>query len=315
MSISSNGCATDLTCLCCGERGTSSFWAKATDLEYHTTSEPFDFLLCGSCGSIFIHPVPVDRLSEIYPPNYYSYSQSRNSLIHHIKTELDKRYFQQLLKTVPGKMLNALDIGGGAGWELNILKQADSRISFTQIVDLDPDAEKFAVKNSHQYFCGKIENFSSAHTFDVILMLNLIEHVANPLAILEQVRTLLSADGIIIIKTPNIDSLDARLFRHRNWGGYHCPRHWVLFTKESLSGLIHRAGLHVIETKYTQGAPFWTISVLSWLEGMGLVSITRSRPVVYHPLFPFLSAFFAGFDFVRGIFSKNSQMFFVLGRR
>ena len=34
------------------------------------------------------------------------------------------------------------------------------------------------------------------------------------------------------MKTPNVEGLDAKLLRHRNWGGYHAPRHWVLFTPE-----------------------------------------------------------------------------------
>jgi 2-polyprenyl-3-methyl-5-hydroxy-6-metoxy-1,4-benzoquinol methylase len=264
---------------------------------------------------MFIHPVPLERLAEIYPPNYYSFAQSQDSIVHRIKTWLDKRYFRPLLKKVPGDSLSALDVGGGAGWELNVLKQADKRISYTQVVDLDTDAEKLANANGHQYFCGRIEDFTSEKKFDVILMLNLIEHVANPLAVLEQARTLLSPSGIILIKTPNIDSWDARLFRNKNWGGFHCPRHWTLFTKESLSGLVEKAGLKVLQANYTQGAPFWTTSVLFALERLGWVSITRQRPVVYHPLFGVLSAGFAAFDFVRGRFAKTSQMFFILGNK
>jgi len=300
-------------CLCCGERGSSAVWAQTTDLEYRTTTDLFDIMRCNSCGSMFIHPIPAERLSEIYPSNYYSFAQSQDSLVHRIKTWLDKRYFRLLLQSVIGDKISALDVGGGAGWELNILKEADDRISFTQVVDLDIEAEKLAHANGHEYFCGRFEEFTSTRTFDVILMLNLIEHVANPLTVLQQARTLLSPKGIILIKTPNIDSWDARLFRHENWGGYHCPRHWVLFTKESLTALIHRAGFRVIEANYTQGAPFWTTSVLLRLEKMGLVSISRERPVVYHPLFGLLSAFFAAFDFIRGLFAKTSQMFFILG--
>lgn len=302
-------------CLCCGATGTSAVWAQATDLEYRTTNELFNLLKCSSCGSLFIHPVPSDRLAEIYPSNYYSFAQTQDSIVHKIKTWLDKRYFKPLLKRVPGDTLSALDVGGGAGWELNVLKQADKRISYTQVVDLDADAEKLAEANGHRYFCGRIEEFTSDKKFDVVLMLNLIEHVENPLAVLEQARNLLSPSGIILIKTPNIDSWDARLFRNKNWGGFHCPRHWTLFTKESLSGLVEKAGLKVIQANYTQGAPFWTTSVLFAMERLGWVSITRERPVVYHPLFGILSAFFAAFDFIRGRFAKTSQMFFILGNK
>ena len=299
------------TCLSCGASSGLSLWAKATDREYRTTDAEYNFLKCAACESLSIHPVPADALQQIYPSNYYSFGRSE-SLGFKVKTWLDQRYFTPLLRSIAGDTLSALDIGGGAGWELNILKQADPRIALTQVVDFDPGAEKLAVANGHRYFCGRIEDFSATQTFDVILMLNLIEHVQQPLDILAKARSLLSPNGIIILKTPNTDSLDARLFRHKNWGGYHCPRHWVLFTNPGLTALVQQAGLRVVQAKYTQGAPFWATSVLFFLEDKGLITITPQRSALDHPLFPLLSIFFAGIDFIRGIWFKTSQMFFIL---
>ena len=62
-----------------------------------------------------------------------------------------------------------------------------------------------------------------------------------------------------------------------------------------------------------EGAPFWTMSVLFWLDKKGIASVTRSRPAMYHPLFSPVAGLFAAFDFARKPFSKTSQMFFVLG--
>jgi hypothetical protein len=120
----------------------------------------------------------------------------------------------------------------------------------------------------------------------------------------------------VVVKTPNFDSLDARLFRRANWAGYHCPRHWVLFEKSSFVALAERSGLELREFSYTQGAAFWAASLLFWLAERGRVSITSERPVMSHPLFPPLAAVFAGFDLVRMAFgARPSQMFVTLGRR
>jgi SAM-dependent methyltransferase len=146
-------------------------------------------------------------------------------------------------------------------------------------------------------------------------MLNIVEHVENPLEILEKIHRLLSPHGRVLIKTPNYESLDARIFRHRNWAGFHCPRHWVIFTKESIYALVERANLRVVDFAYTQGAPFWAISMLSWMERRGWASITNMRPATYHALYPLFCAFFASFDFARKPFAKTSQMFVVLGRK
>src|SRR6185503_4606658 len=157
-------------------------------------------------------------------------------------------------------------IGGGNGQQLSSLRAADVRIRRSVVVDLDEKAEQAARALGHEYVRARVEDARVDGTFDVILLLNLIEHVANPAAVLRKAGSLLSPTGVLVIKTPNHRSLDARLFRRRNWGGYHCPRHWVLFTRESFERLAASAGLRVVRTSYTQGAPFWAVSVLAWLD-------------------------------------------------
>jgi SAM-dependent methyltransferase len=181
-------------------------------------------------------------------------------------------------------------------------------------VDFDDSAEVAARALGHEYVRGRIEDASVDGPFDIILLLNLIEHVQDPLAVLRRARSLLSAAGRLVIKTPNHRSLDARLFRERNWGGYHCPRHWVIFTRESFEQIARSAGLRVVSSSYTQGAPFWTVSVLAWLEEHGAVRITTDRPAWMHPLYAPLAAGFAAIDFARGAAAPLSQMTFSLAR-
>ncbi len=299
-------------CLVCTSKGSVEFWATAKDVEYLTSEDRFSFYRCKECNVLFIDPVPGDRLNEIYPSNYYSFIIPKKSLVNTIKGLLDRKTFQDILKTIPGRELSILDIGGGSGWELNVVRQADSRVTFSQVVDFDPAAAELAKQNGHEYFQGRIEDFRPERKFDFILMLNLIEHVENPANVLRSAAAMLSPDGCILIKTPNFESLDARIFRHTNWGGYHCPRHWVIFTKESLASVAMKSGLHVTHLDYTQGAPFWTVSMLYWLQKRNMISITRERPAMYHPLFPLLAAGFASFDLLRKPFAKTSQMFAVL---
>jgi len=290
-------------------------WAHVRDREYRTSDEVFSYYRCNACQVIFIHPMPLARLNEIYPANYYSFKAGESAgggLVLGIKQRLDERQFRALLADLPGRQLAVLDVGGGAGWLLSQVRASDPRVGFTQVVDLDPGAAETARSQGHAYFCGPIEAFESQQRFDLVLLLNLIEHVADPLAVLTRVKGLLAPGGRVLVKTPNVDALDARLFRHRDWGGYHSPRHWVLFTRPSFEQLAHRAGLAVRRFAYTQGAPFWATSTLFALEDRGLVMITRERPVVYHPLFGVLAAAYAAFDFLRLPFAKPSQMVFVL---
>lgn len=289
-------------------------WTTASDVEYYSTPEQFRILHSREHDVLFLDPLPKDRLHEIYPSTYYSFSDPSASAIQRVKAWLDKRMFRALLADIPGESLSVLDVGGGAGWMLNAVRACDPRVTRSLVVDIDPEPAATAKANGHEYFCGRIEELETSQGYDLILLLNLIEHVENPLSVLESLRERLSPHGRILVKTPNWDSWDARVFRHSSWAGYHCPRHWVLFTKKSFEHLAKLAKLEVIEFKYTQGAPFWAASTLHALHQRGLTRIDRERPVVRHPLFGPLNAVFAVVDFARMPFAKTSQMFFVLGK-
>jgi SAM-dependent methyltransferase len=234
--------------------------------------------------------------------------------VYRVKDWLDRRWFRHLTRRVPGAELSALDIGGGNGQQLSSLRAADPRIRRTVVVDFDEEAEVAARALGHEYVRGRIEDAAVTGPFDVILLLNLIEHVADPLRVLEKARSLLAPTGLLVIKTPNHRSVDASLFRNENWGGYHCPRHWVIFTRASFEQTARKAGLRVVQASYTQGAPFWTVSVLGWLDQRHAVHITIDRPAWMHPMYAPLAALFAGIDFARGAVAPLSQMTFALAR-
>jgi 2-polyprenyl-3-methyl-5-hydroxy-6-metoxy-1,4-benzoquinol methylase len=298
--------------LCRSTQGTS--FAVAEDIEYFTSAEQFRFIRCGSCDVLFLSPMLHDRLREIYPEQYYSFRPGNAGLVHKAKSALDRRMFRALLRNIPGQSPAVLDVGGGTGWLLDLVRASDPRPMSTQVVDIDPNAKDAAEQAGHRYFLGPIEKFEDEQRYDLILMLNFIEHVRQPDEILAKARCLLSRDGVLLIKTPNFTSLDARIFRHRSWGGYHTPRHFVLFNRNSFTRLAGAQGLRVASFSYTQGAPFWTVSVLNELRRAGLVTISRERPSIYHPLAPILQVMFAGLDFIRRPFGPLSQMFFILER-
>ncbi|MEI6643873.1 MAG: class I SAM-dependent methyltransferase [Novosphingobium sp.] len=298
-------------CPLCGKAETR-FHAEAHDIEYCTSDESWVWHACDHCGVLFIDPMPVDRLSEIYPANYYSYGAGKASTVQKIKEALDRRRFKGLLSAIPGTELSVLDIGGGSGWLLDMVKGADRRVTHTTVVDLDAGAADLARAKGHTFVQGRIEDAELEGQFDFILMLNLIEHVSDPRAMLAKVRRLLKPGGQLFIKTPNYNSLDARLFRHRSWAGFHTPRHFVLFQRRSLEALCNECGLEPTSFSYTQGAPFWSVSLLEELRKLGVVKINADRPAVTHPLIPALQAASAAFDFLRRPFAPLSQMELVL---
>ncbi|MCU4180675.1 class I SAM-dependent methyltransferase [Bosea sp. BH3] len=301
------------TCPLCSSQSTSVY-AKATDIEYFTSDDVYDIRACDECGILFVDPMRSQELNKIYPKNYYSFQNNKKNLVVQLKEWLDRRALRQLTQQIPGQELSILDIGGGTGWLVDQVKRADSRVARGTVIDIDDGAKEIALRNGHDFFLGRFEAYEVAdRQFDLILMLNLIEHVADPHAVMAKAARLLSPNGLIWIKTPNFDSLDARIFRHQSWAGYHTPRHFVIFKKESLERLSDMSGLRLRSFAYTQGAPFWSASLLALLQRMKLVRVSASRPAIYHPLMPILQAVSAAFDFVRRPFgAKLSQMVLTL---
>jgi 2-polyprenyl-3-methyl-5-hydroxy-6-metoxy-1,4-benzoquinol methylase len=289
-------------------------YAQVRDVEYFTSDRQFTYILCENCSVVSLSNPPVDQLAVIYPTNYYSFQPADKNLGLRIKDALDRRLFRRCLNQLPNRPLAVMDVGGGNGHQLTLIRNLDSRVRKTVVVDLDTSAESLARAAGHDYFHGRIEDYQPQTQFDLILALNLIEHVANPLEVLTKLRDCLSDDGMVLIKTPNIDSLDHRLFRHKNWGGFHCPRHWVLFNRESFMAMAAKAGLRANFFAYTQGAPFWAVSILATLQQRKCIHLDASHPAYRHPLYRVLTLFFAMFDFLRRPFAKTSQMFVILVR-
>jgi 2-polyprenyl-3-methyl-5-hydroxy-6-metoxy-1,4-benzoquinol methylase len=307
-------------CPLCGVKNAKEI-AHAHDYEYLSCDDVFTYFECNSCACVFLNDAPVHRLDEIYPQDYYSNSaESSHSafldFLISLKEKMDARLFSKVLADIPGQSLSVLDVGGGSGWLSDIIRKADRRVSKTTVVDLNESSRKEAESRGHVFICDKIENFETDQPFDLIVMLNLIEHVENPRLVLLKMRELIGARGRIIIKTPNTDTWDRKLFKHLYWGGYHCPRHWVLFNKKNFIQLARDCELRLNAFFYTQGAPQWTGSLIgSWNSHLWKKN-GRSNLKKMHEfrLLAPLSLFFALFDFLRLPFFPTAQMILVLDK-
>lgn len=299
----------DGLCQLCNGRLT--WWGRARDWEYFTTPVEYEYYQCVSCLSLFLPSYNNLDLATIYPDQYYSFKSSPNNFAFRIKKWLDKIYLTKILKKISGSELSVLDIGGGKGEMLDIIKKIDKRVQHTTIVDINEICRIPSILAGHQFICSRIEDFQIDKRYDLILMFNLIEHIANPGNEIAKICELLTPTGICVVKTPNADSLDARLFNKSYWGGLHTPRHWTIFTETGLKKIIDQLPV-TMKVRYTQGAPFWAYSMLVLLFGKKL--LRKKNPLIEHPLFPVFSALFAVFDTLRIPFAKTSQIFIEIYR-
>jgi hypothetical protein len=120
----------------------------------------------------------------------------------------------------------------------------------------------------------------------------------------------LAPGGHIAIETPDTGSLDARWFAGRDWGGYHFPRHMVLFNQRNLRMLVERYGLRVIESAHLASPAFWVQSLHH--------AASESRLAQLAPLFGLgnvpLVALFSAFDLLAAPFWGTSNQRLVARR-
>lgn len=294
------------------------FLSDVKDVEYWTSNDTFFYYECLSCQLIFLKDPPCDKLSGIYPDSYYSTDfdiqkkVSISGFLSTVKLFMDKKYFRRALSSISSKeQLTCLDVGGGSGWMLNVLRMADNRVGLTSVVDLNPKSRSLAVSNGHTFYCQNIESANFCDQFDVVLMLNLIEHVSDPKRILEKINVAMRPGALAIIKTPNSRSWNRKLFEKKYWGGYHAPRHWVIFNEKNFQKLCEEVGFVVQKISHTQGASQWATSILGTFFSDNQKNLIMSKRFS----FALLMVFFAFFDLLMLPFKRTDQILIELRKK
>jgi len=129
---------------------------------------------------------------------------------------------RRIRKMVPkNKIFSLLDIGSGSGYLIFFLESEFPKASFTGL-EYDPrlvELSKRKVKNAN-IIQGNAENFDfKDKKFDIIVSLQVIEHLYRPELMLKCVKKHLEKNGFFILSTPNLESLGAKCMK-KKWHGF-----------------------------------------------------------------------------------------------
>lgn len=134
-----------------------------------------------------------------------------------------------------------LDVGCGNGAFLERMRALGWTVTG---VDPDPSAVQYGQKRGLRVFCGSVSDVPAGRNYDVITLNHVIEHVTDPVHLLQQCAELLGAGGRMILTTPNLLSLGHRWFK-KYWRGLEIPRHLKIFSASALTECVRRAGLRL----------------------------------------------------------------------
>lgn len=260
----------DVSCVVCGSSRTNGAVCTTRDFCYETCTNEFTYVECADCGNIYLKNRPtIDSLSTIYPKNYltYDYESSLGPLIFRVRNAVQAKKIEPIRRHARAND-KVVDIGCGAGDYLDIIRRHGDPSWHLLGLDFSSEAIERCKARGLDAIEGRVETLESGALSDVgvFVMNQLIEHVEDPGKVLTKCGEMLRPGGVIIMETPNHQAWDAQLFRDRYWGCWHAPRHWNVFSPQSLSDLVKRSGLEVASVEYTLCPFSWVHSVQYWMR-------------------------------------------------
>jgi SAM-dependent methyltransferase len=195
---------------------------------------------CLDCGLVYTNPRP--RQEDLFAgygscvdETYLSEGSSR-SINAHLSLSTIKRFVKS------GRLL---EVGCFAGHFLNA-----ARVDF-DVEGIEPSewacriaTERFKLKVRRAAFDA--DHFEPA-SFDVAAMVDVIEHVTDPVGALARAARALKPGGLLYLVTPDVGSLSARLLRGYWWGLR--PAHIYYFDRATMARALEKAGLRVVLSK------------------------------------------------------------------
>lgn len=238
-------------CPVCSSRQGELF-TSAFDRVLNRPEQTWRIHRCLDCGFGWTEPALRDEeIKQHYPPNYLGdtertldeFLSGRLQRSRSWKKEAEKVDLVQ--RFVSGGRI--LDVGCGDGkflWALDRRRWARTGVEFSE--------ETVRLVNERIDDLQLIEGdiFSSElreDAFDVVTFWHVLEHLPRPQEVLERVHRLLSPGGWVFISLPNLDSLQALLFR-RYWYAFDdVPRHLYHFAPRPLEILLREQDFQELE--------------------------------------------------------------------
>lgn len=203
--------------------------------------EEGEIVRCCACDVVYKNPFPDNKtLREGYEESideeYLALLPERRATFEGVMKEVE-RYARK------GRIL---DVGCAEGTLLELARKRG-----WEVHGVEPNKHLVVWARKHyglKVVQGSIEQRSlKRNSYDVITLLDVIEHVAEPEKFLRRCSELLAPGGLIFISTPDFGSVWSRVMR-RKWF-YILSIHVFYFTQQTLSAVLQRAGFEMVTTK------------------------------------------------------------------
>lgn len=218
---------------------------------------------CFRCGTVYVNPIPVfspnnefSEVSKEFQYTQFMHGEISPEILRHDSAQL-QRHCAKITRLTGSDWpkMRFLDVGCGSG--ASVKAATDAGWNATG-VDLDPQLIACGKRQFDvDLRCTPLLDAGFAdNSFNFVRLRDVIEHLPNPYAALLEIKRILTPGGVLLLATPNQEGLPTRV---RVWlGRGHTkvatvppPHHLHGFKPETLSRILHRSGLEVLEVTTT----------------------------------------------------------------
>lgn len=266
----------------------------------------FSFAVCADCQTVYIDPAPTEEtLQRLYnhPAESFIFNKENEGKNVEVKAGHVEDYnaVLRMMSEKPKERLRLLEVGCANG---SFLMTA-SKTFDVEGVELNDSTAEVARKNGFKVKTGRIEDIEGESVFDIIVMLQVLEHVVKPSMLLRDVMRLLKPNGLLYVDVPNVDSASFNYLgeRHVHISSY---GHVSMFNRESLIKLCDNKGLELVAHEFCGGRD---------LEMHDLITLKfshdrfRHRMALYKPRLYFADKFIKEitFDIIGKLFMPHGN--------
>jgi 2-polyprenyl-3-methyl-5-hydroxy-6-metoxy-1,4-benzoquinol methylase len=218
-------------------------WCKNVEGIREFSFEPFGVSKCAGCGLYFLTPrLKEAEMMKIYQdPSYFigtgsgyqDYEGQQKSL-----RATFRRFLRELKRRVP-QAKSLLEVGCGYGFFLDEAKPYfENRVG----TDYCLDALERAKLNANKVYHGGLDAVPTGERFDVVVSIQVLEHIYDPKAFLTQCVNATKIGGTVVVATPQMGSFWQKLMGSK-WPSFNIPEHVTYFDRHTLAMALNGVGL------------------------------------------------------------------------